>query len=127
MKVSDAVQRRVSIRAFKPEVPPAAVVRTLLERAARAPSGGNLQPWHVHALAGEPLAAIVLFGLGLRKFSMNASNIAHVKRTLSLFTLAETEEIAEKVMNMDTQADVEAFLKAEVAKREQKQAMAAKK
>jgi len=78
-------------------------------------------------LAGEPLAAIVLFGLGLRKFSMNASNIAHVKRTLSLFTLAETEEIAEKVMNMETQSDVEAYLKAEVAKREQKQAATAKK
>ena len=77
-------------------------------------------------LAGEPLAAIVLFGLGLRKFSMNASNIAHVKRMLSLFTLAETEEIAEKVVNMDTQADVEAFLKAEVAKREQKQTATAK-
>ncbi len=78
-------------------------------------------------LAGEPLAAIVLFGLGLRKFSMNASNIAHVKRTLSLFTLAETEEIAENVMNMDTQADVEAYLKAEVAKREQKLTATAKK
>ena len=77
-------------------------------------------------LAGEQLAAIVLFGLGLRKFSMNASNIAHVKRMLSLFTLAETEEIAEKVVNMDTQADVEAFLKAEVAKREQKQTATAK-
>ncbi len=71
-------------------------------------------------LAGEPLAAIVLFGLGLRKFSMNASNIAHVKRMLSLFTLSETEEIAENVINMDTQADVEAYLKAEVEKREQK-------
>lgn len=78
-------------------------------------------------LAGEPLAAIVLFGLGLRKFSMNASNIAHVKRTLSLFTLAETEEIAGQVVNMDTQADVEAYLKAEVAKREQKQTATAKK
>ena len=78
-------------------------------------------------LAGEPLAAIVLFGLGLRKFSMNASNIAHVKRTLSLFTLAETEEIAENVMNMKTQADVEAYLKAEVAKREQKLTATAKK
>jgi len=77
-------------------------------------------------LAGEPLAAIVLFGLGLRKFSMNAANIAHVKRTLSLFTLAETEEIAEAVMNMDTQADVEAYLKAEVAKREHKQTATAK-
>jgi len=78
-------------------------------------------------LAGEPLAAIVLFGLGLRKFSMNASNIAHVKRTLSFFTLAETEEIAENVMNMDTQADVQAYLKAEVAKREQKQTATTKK
>ncbi len=78
-------------------------------------------------LAGEPLAAIVLFGLGLRKFSMNASNIAHVKRTLSLFTLAEAEEIAENVMNMETQADVEAYLKAEVAKRELKQTETTKK
>jgi phosphotransferase system enzyme I (PtsI) len=71
-------------------------------------------------LAGDPLAAIVLFGLGLRKFSMNASNIAHVKRTLSLFTLAETEQIAKKVQNLSTEAEVITFLKAEVAKREQK-------
>ena len=69
-------------------------------------------------LAGDPLAAIVLFGLGLRKFSMNASNIAHVKRTLAKFTLQETEEIAVKVQAMTTQAEVIAFLKAEVNKRE---------
>jgi len=58
---------------------------------------------------------------------MNASNIAHVKRALSLFTLAETEEIAENVMNMATQAEVETYLKEEVAKREQKLAAAVKK
>ncbi|MGB4596251.1 MAG: phosphoenolpyruvate--protein phosphotransferase [Anaerolineaceae bacterium] len=68
-------------------------------------------------LAGDPLAAIVLFGLGLRKFSMNAANIAHVKRTLSKFTLKETEEIAQKVTCMSTQAEVLEFLKAEVSKR----------
>jgi nitroreductase len=59
MNVSDAVQRRASVRAFKPDLPPAPVVRTILENAARAPSGGNLQPWHVHALAGEPLAQLL--------------------------------------------------------------------
>jgi len=32
------------------------VVREILEAACRAPSGGNLQPWRVNALAGEPLA-----------------------------------------------------------------------
>jgi nitroreductase len=55
MNVSEAVERRVSIRAFKPDPVPGALVRDILERAARAPSGGNLQPWRVHALAGAPL------------------------------------------------------------------------
>ena len=35
-----------------------------------------------------------MFGLGLRKFSMNGTNIGRVKRTLSLFTLDEAQEIA---------------------------------
>jgi len=56
MDVAEAVARRVSIRAFKPDTPPAATIREILERAARAPSGGNLQPWRVWALAGDALA-----------------------------------------------------------------------
>ncbi|MDB5452971.1 MAG: nitroreductase [Caulobacteraceae bacterium] len=56
MNVSEAVERRISVRAFKPDPVPAAVVRDILERAARSPSGGNLQPWRVYALAGQPLA-----------------------------------------------------------------------
>ncbi|MDO8799324.1 nitroreductase [Phenylobacterium sp.] len=55
MNVTQAVARRISIRAFKPDRPPAATVREILELAARAPSGGNLQPWRVYALAGEAL------------------------------------------------------------------------
>ncbi len=58
MDVSEAVDRRVSVRAFTPDPVPEAMVRDILERAARAPSGGNLQPWRVYALAGEPLAAL---------------------------------------------------------------------
>ena len=68
-------------------------------------------------LAGNPLGALVMFGLGLRKFSMNGANIGRVKRTLSLFTLKETEEIARKVQQMDTEAEVIAYLKAEIARR----------
>jgi nitroreductase len=59
MKVSEAVERRMSVRAFKPETPPRAVIEEILRKAARAPSGGNLQPWKVHALAGDALAALV--------------------------------------------------------------------
>jgi nitroreductase len=58
MDVSEAVDRRISVRAFAPDPVPEAMVRDILERAARAPSGGNLQPWRVYALAGEPLARL---------------------------------------------------------------------
>lgn len=34
-------------------------MRFILEKAARAPSGGNLQPWKVHVLGGEALKALV--------------------------------------------------------------------
>ncbi|HEX2559076.1 nitroreductase [Phenylobacterium sp.] len=56
MNVSEAIARRVSIRAFKPDPVPGALVRQILEAAAKAPSGGNLQPWRVYALSGAPLA-----------------------------------------------------------------------
>jgi nitroreductase len=58
LNVTEAVERRISVRAFKPETPPGALVREILEAAARAPSGGNLQPWRVYALAGQPLAEL---------------------------------------------------------------------
>jgi nitroreductase len=56
MKVSEAVTQRQAIRAFKPDPVPEDVVKKILELARFSPSGGNLQPWHVYALAGEPLA-----------------------------------------------------------------------
>lgn len=58
MTVSEAVERRISVRAFKPDPVPGQTVREILEAAARAPSGGNLQPWKVYALAGAPLAEL---------------------------------------------------------------------
>lgn len=54
--VRDALHSRLSVRAFLPDPVPAALIRRLLADAARAPSGGNLQPWHVDVLAGQALA-----------------------------------------------------------------------
>ena len=56
MQVHEAVTTRHSIRAFLPTPVPAGTVRRVLATAARAPSGGNLQPWHIDVLAGGPLA-----------------------------------------------------------------------
>lgn len=55
MKVSDAVNARHSIRSFLDTPVAADVIRRVLTTAARAPSGGNLQPWQIYVVAGEPL------------------------------------------------------------------------
>jgi nitroreductase len=58
MDVFEAVDSRLSCRAFLDTPVDPAIVRDLIERAARAASGGNLQPWRLYALAGAPLAAL---------------------------------------------------------------------
>ena len=58
MNVSDAVASRRSVRGFLDTPVDPAVLRRVVEQAARAPSGGNLQPWHIDVVAGEPLNAL---------------------------------------------------------------------
>lgn len=54
MHVDEAIRSRKSVRRFLPTPVPAAAVGHILEVAARAPSGNNVQPWRVYVLAGEP-------------------------------------------------------------------------
>ena len=58
MKVSTAIDTRMSCRAFTDQAVPAATLREILTLAARAPSGGNLQPWLVHAVVGDKLCEL---------------------------------------------------------------------
>ena len=51
--VDDAIASRRSIRAFLPDPVDEAVIRDILEVAARAPSGTNMQPWKVYVTKGE--------------------------------------------------------------------------
>lgn len=56
--VSEALDTRLSVRDFLPTPVPGALIREVLAKASRAPSGGNVQPWHVDVLAGEQLAEL---------------------------------------------------------------------
>lgn len=53
MNVTDAVASRRSIRAFLDTPVSDTLLRELLEKSARAPSGGNVQPWQVQVLNGS--------------------------------------------------------------------------
>jgi nitroreductase len=58
MDVFEAVATRYSCRAFLPTPVPEKAVRDIVERAARAPSAGNMQPWRVYAIAGKRIEAL---------------------------------------------------------------------
>jgi nitroreductase len=58
MDILDAIRKRKSIRGYKPDPVPKAVIRELLEIASRAPSAMNTQPWEFVVVAGEPLRKI---------------------------------------------------------------------
>jgi nitroreductase len=57
--VDHAITSRRSVRRFLPTPVPAATVEAILDAAARAPSGTNMQPWRGYVLAGGAKDALV--------------------------------------------------------------------
>lgn len=53
LSVSRTLRSRVSIRAYTCEAPSIEAVHEILEAARWSPSGGNMQPWKVIAVAGR--------------------------------------------------------------------------
>ncbi|MBS3647611.1 nitroreductase [Pseudaminobacter sp. 19-2017] len=51
--VDEAIASRRSVRAFLPAPVEESMIREILEVAARAPSGTNMQPWRVYVTTGE--------------------------------------------------------------------------
>ena len=62
-------------------------------------------------LASEPVATMILLGLGLDEFSMTASSIPLIKNILRSVSKAECEEVANKVLTMDTAEEITAYAK----------------
>lgn len=58
-------------------------------------------------MAGDPLASVVLLGLGLDELSMSAVGIPEVKRIIRSVSLAEAEELAGDIMEMRSAAEID--------------------
>lgn len=58
MEFDDVVLGRRSIRGYKPDPVPRALIEEILALAMRAPSSMNTQPWNFTVLTGEPLDRI---------------------------------------------------------------------
>lgn len=58
LSAEEAILSRRAMRAFLPTPVPDETIGRILEIAARAPSGTNVQPWRVLVLRGTPLTAL---------------------------------------------------------------------
>lgn len=58
MNVSDAVVARRSVRGFLETSVDSTLLREIAVKAARAATGGNIQPWHIDLLSGASLAEL---------------------------------------------------------------------
>jgi nitroreductase len=58
MDISEAINQRQSIRAFKPDPVSHDILKRIMEEALRAPSWANTQPWEFAVATGAPLEDI---------------------------------------------------------------------
>lgn len=61
MKVSDAVLKRRSIRAFLDTPVPNDLIKELLKKSSRSASGGNIQPWKIFVINESSMESFLLF------------------------------------------------------------------
>jgi phosphotransferase system enzyme I (PtsI) len=69
------------------------------------------------AMASDPLAAVLLVGLGVRELSMEAAAIPEIKEALHRVSLVEAEAVAAEAMRQESAEDVERALAAAFAPR----------
>jgi phosphotransferase system enzyme I (PtsI) len=63
-------------------------------------------------MAGEPMIAAVLVGLGVRELSMSAVSIPEVKDAVRHMSVADTEDLVKRVRSVATAAEVRAIVSA---------------
>ncbi|MDP3176550.1 MAG: putative PEP-binding protein, partial [Spirochaetaceae bacterium] len=61
-------------------------------------------------MAGDPISAVLLLGLGLRGFSMSSASVPAVKKAIRSVTEREARELADAVMCLSSSAETAAFL-----------------
>jgi phosphotransferase system enzyme I (PtsI) len=66
-------------------------------------------------MAGRPRAVVLLFGMGLRSFSMSPAFIPTVKELISHLTRAKAEEILEQALKLKITGQVIRYMEEQVA------------
>jgi phosphotransferase system enzyme I (PtsI) len=68
-------------------------------------------------MAGEPVNALVLLGLGVSELSMNGTSIPLVKRVIRAARASDGRTLVDRILAMTTAEDIEREVKGEMARR----------
>jgi phosphotransferase system enzyme I (PtsI) len=79
----------------------------MIRQVARAASAHGVPVALCGAMASDPLAAVLLVGLGLRELSMEAAAIPEIKEALRRVSTSDCERAAEAALALDTAEAVE--------------------
>lgn len=61
-------------------------------------------------MAGDPMATLILVGLGLDEFSMSALSISQIKKIIRSFSFEQAKEIAEKALTLETPEEIKQMI-----------------
>ena len=84
----------------------------LIAPVVTAANANNIPVTVCGEMAGEPMIAAVLLGLGIRELSMSAVSIPEVKDALRQMTAEGTQKLVERVLGVATAAEVRAIVSA---------------
>jgi phosphotransferase system enzyme I (PtsI) len=79
----------------------------MIRQVTRAAAAHHVPVALCGAMASDPLAAVLLVGLGLRELSMEAAAIPEIKEALRRVATADCERAAEAALSLDTAEAVE--------------------
>jgi phosphoenolpyruvate-protein phosphotransferase len=66
-------------------------------------------------MAGQPRSVLILFGMGLRRFSMSPAFLPTIKALLSSVTSAQAERFAHHVLQLKTSDEIRKYISARLA------------
>ncbi|TDY15605.1 nitroreductase [Paraburkholderia sp. BL6665CI2N2] len=90
---ADAIARRRSVRRFLDTSVADADVEAILNLAARAPSGTNIQPWHVHVVTGNAKTRLSNAVTAAAREGKRCDEYAYMPETLKDIHLARRRKV----------------------------------
>ena len=82
-----------------------AILRAL-EITSKAGTNAKIPVALCGEMAGDPLAAVLLVGLGFKELSMSSAALAQVKRALGAFSSKECQSLAQQALAMESGVEV---------------------